>query len=1370
MDQAVAKDRLRRLVVANFFPAFHPSSSGGEQRYYHFYEHLSRRFDVTLVSATYADHQESRVEHSPTFREYRIPKHPESNRLHWQLEMEGIGPECSGYVVALLGALETAYGERLRVLIGDADAVIHESPFTVPYDSGMGSDGIPRIYNSYNVEADLARQMMQGRAGEEAAEFIEDLERHLIAHSELVFATNPEECDTFAQRYGVERSRLHLAPNGFEDETDSAGETDAPRDGRTVVFLGSGHPPNVEALEFIATNVAPANPRLQFEILGGAGKAYAGPVPDNVRLRGFLPAEEKSALLSRCAAAINPLFSGSGTNLKMLDYMAHGAPIVTTKIGARGLEVIDGVHVAIASPEDFAAALGAVVSDPERSRSLGAHSAELAHKRYSWRSIAESVADTLDRFFAARRSAERRPRILSVCDYPVDQASGGGQVRIRQLLTELGKEFDVTLLCLANDPAVAVKRIAPGVSQRAIPKTPAHLAEDRSTSDGEWVSIADLVAARQCLGNPALVEAFKAEIERSELVLFEQCFMAPLLEWVPPSMPVIYSSQNREVELKRELLAQRRDGAALLAEVEAVEHRLVERAEVVVCVSEADAAAFASWNPEAATVVIENGVAIPDAERPERAESGQLGHPLAVFLGSGHPPNARAARFIIAELAPRTPQVIYSIAGSVCDGFHGEELPANVLLLGFLTDDEKASLLRIADMAVNPLFEGGGSSLKVPDFFAAGLPTVSSLIGMRGYPARDGAEYVQADPEHFAEAVLGLCADGELRERIGRNCRHLVERQFDWRILGGKLRRTVRGMLKRDADSKRLLALTYRFGDPPRGGAEVFLSKVLESMAADSDWEITIAATEVGAIHNHLMFSALYEPVQEQSVPSWSERVQFFPADPAPDTLMADCRRLHAVWMAESRVLGRKFADHLPDASLAGGWNYPEAAKEGVSRWASTRAQIKLPPHARRLRIDVYAAANTSVELARDGGAVSRRDASGRTVLEFDLPTGGGLFDLASAPSYQAAGDPRDLGVHVRSISFEGEQGTQAVDLRFELDRLPAAVPLQEWVQALIDVASERDPSDDARFVRVRGPGSSAMRAWLESRIHGFDAVLVQGVPFATSVIGVDAARKAGVPVVVLPHCHIEDRYYHWQAFYDAFRDADRVIAAPDASVVAYFEKIGAKAIALPGGGVTLAEFDQAALDRGRSAFRRAHAAVRPFVLVLGRKADGKNYQDVLDAHARLRAAGHDVDLVMIGPDDDGRPVRGEGVFYLGPQPRDVVIGALAETFCLATMSESESFGIVILEAWLAGAAVVASGRSTAFQELVVDGVNGRLVGDVDALTAAIEGYLTDRDTACRHAARGSEMARGYAWPDTARKIDALLRSATRPADHRELT
>src|SRR5439155_20567896 len=120
-----------------------------------------------------------------------------------------------------------------------------------------------------------------------------------------------------------------------------------------------------------------------------------GPLPPNVHPLGFVPDAEKHHHLAGCTAALNPLFSGAGTNLKMLDYMAAGAPIGATTIGARGLALADGQDVVLAERVDFATRLRDLAAAPERARALGARARRKAFAEYTWAQIAQRVRHAL---------------------------------------------------------------------------------------------------------------------------------------------------------------------------------------------------------------------------------------------------------------------------------------------------------------------------------------------------------------------------------------------------------------------------------------------------------------------------------------------------------------------------------------------------------------------------------------------------------------------------------------------------------------------------------------------------------------------------------------------------------------------------------------------------------------------------------------------------------------------------------------------------------------------------------------------------------------------------------------------------------------
>nr|WP_165583172.1 glycosyltransferase [Dyella soli] len=1337
--------------MINFFPAFTPPSSGGEQRYFYLYKHLSKSFDITLVSATFPNASLETITHSDCFREIRVPKPAEADQIHWQLSSEGIGPECSALAVALAYPFDTQMSRVISEHAVGVDFIIHESPFTVPYDRGMGSDGIPRIYNAYNVEYQLARQIFKGDIGVRATEFVKFLETELIAHCEALLAISDEEADTFEREFGFEASKIFRAPNGFEPNDQDVSYV---RSRNEVLFLGSVHPPNVEALDFIGNILAPALPHITFNVIGSVCKAYLGPQRANLKLLGFVDEAEKTRLLSTCGAAINPLFSGAGTNLKMLDYLAHGAPIVSTTVGARGLPLVDGEHIVVSESDAFAITLSRVLGDAVHADRLSAKGAEFVVESYSWEAIASRVAGDLEGLIRQREARRPRRKILSVCDYSVDRPMGGGQVRISALLRELGREFDVTLLCMTDDLQESSRRIHDGVLQVAIPKSEAHRLAQVEADQGYSVSVADVVSGLQCGGDSRYRGRFLKLLPNADIILFEQCYLAALLDDIPLDVPVVYSSQNIEVDLKRALYAHRDDGERWLAEVERMEAAMFRRSQLLVCVSQSDLDGFGTRMPAIKGMVIENGVRL----RPNFVRSNRSGRnePLAIFLGSSHPPNVRAARYIIEELAPELPQISFALAGSVCDAVAGDRLPSNVLLLGFLEDEEKLAALGMADVAINPLFDGGGSSLKVPDFFAAGLPMVTSAVGVRGYDAVDGVHCVIAGSDTFPASVRSLIGNAEQRQRMSALCRRFAEEELDWELLGGRFRRELRKLIPGQGMA-RMLVLTYRFADPPRGGAETFMLRLLEQLRANASLQIEIASTHVGAIHDHLHFSAVYDhPEDRDGMPDGIGVVHYFPVDEGRSDPFEAARKLHAVWMNESLELGRRLAKRDDRPGLLGGWNHPERAQGRADAmcWASRHAQIRVPNNATRLTIAGVSPQGTQTISVRAHEKELRAiSVHGEFEFTVDLPRASDIVELCSTAVLSEASDPRVLSFIATSLSFGTANEDITIDLGVGMEVRAKEGNVDRWVSDLIEVAEMRDPAIDAIFDQIRGPHSTSRDRWLRKNLPQFDLVLVQGVPFSTAVDGVHASRCHGVPCIVLPHFHMEDRYYHWQSFYEAFRHADAVIAAPSQSKPLFFDKIGANSVVLPGGGLDPADFSADSIFNGVEAFRALHTQRRPFMLVLGRKAGAKNYAMIIEAASRLRQTGRSFDLVMIGPDDDGAPVDASLVTYYGAQPRDVVIGALAEARCLVNMSDSESFGIVLLEAWMAGTPVIARTSCTAFAELVSPEKNGLMANDVATVMEAMARYIDDAELATRHAAQGRQLAESYGWDRLAQRF-----------------
>ncbi len=477
---------------------------------------------------------------------------------------------------------------------------------------------------------------------------------------------------------------------------------------------------------------------------------------------------------------------------------------------------------------------------------------------------------------------------------------------------------------------------------------------------------------------------------------------------------------------------------------------------------------------------------------------------------------------------------------------------------------------------------------------------------------------------------------------------------LDWQRLGARYRDVIDGLTGGDPAAqpepakprparsrKRLLVVTYRFTDPPQGGAEAFLLATLKGVHALGDFDVDVATFAVQGIADHLQFSAHYEAgAQRPDAFEFVRAVHRFAVDPADEAIVtAECASLFELWQREDLGQARMFEGDYEAPTLLGGWFHPERHGERLQRWTGPQAEIFCPRGVSGLTIHGFADGSRTLTLREPQGRTTTVKVRGEFVIELNADaTNGGVCALTVEPAGRVGGDPRRLGVCVTAIAARRGAASIDVPLHADFAAWMRQKDLARWVQSLIDVTNARDMRDDRRFLAVRGPHSRLLDAWLRDHVGDYDVVLAHGVPFSTSVLGATCARQQGVPCVVLPHFHVDDKYYHWREFYEAFRSADRVIAAPRPAKTLFFDRIGARAVTVPGGGVDPAEFENAA-SCGR-AFRALHPSADPFVLVLGRKSGAKNYASIVAAVEAANRAGTRIDLVMIGPDDDGLPSR----------------------------------------------------------------------------------------------------------------------------------
>ena len=764
-------------------------------RYWNLSTRLSEKFDVRMVNPTHPDAVRETVEHTPHCVETRLPK--TSRYLWWHrfLDRTAKFPECSALVTTLAAPSHAELRAEVNRITSDADIVIHSCPFLWQLYP-KARPGQLLVYDSYNVEARMARDMFRGGLwGSWAVRRIKRIEGGLCRAAHLVLACSREDAEGMTELYGIDRSKVIVVPNGVDVNevrpVEDAEAREAIRSrleltpGRPAAFfIGSFHPPNTEAAEFILGRVAPDLPEADFLIAGKVCQSFEGlDVPPNVRMLGLVEEQTKADLFAGTDVALNPMFSGSGTNLKMLEHLAAGQPIVTTPAGARGLDLEHGRHAWILPEERFTRGLKELLADSEQRRILGRQGRELAEQRFSWQVIGRDLAALLE--------MKTGPRILFLNDYPVSAVHSGGCQRLNAVATELAKNvLPITFVTLTT--AQSPRRIvhSPRCEELNIPRSALHRAIDAFLNRRLRLAPDDATAIAFHWLTPAYRRALERETIAPALILLGHPFMVRHARRFQGQTPIFCDSQNAEFALKRQLYPSNLSGKWLRSVVRRGESEALNMAFGSSCVTEDDLLAFVGdlgADPEK-LIVAENGVDCSRLQpvtveyRGKRRRAVGFGsEPVAIFLGSGHPPNADAARFLFEQVAPANPGALFLVVGGVCGWFAGQELPANILLMGMVPDAVKDFLVLTADVALNPVFRGSGTNIKLMEYLSAGLPVVCTPVGARGLPV-GATGVIVSEPKNFGQVLGELLADPGRRREMARGARELAVNQFDWPI------------------------------------------------------------------------------------------------------------------------------------------------------------------------------------------------------------------------------------------------------------------------------------------------------------------------------------------------------------------------------------------------------------------------------------------------------------------------------------------------------------------------------------------------------------------------------------------------------------
>lgn len=391
---------MRVLALALGVPF--PPAGGGLTRTFHLLQALSAAHDVELLAFTYGEPYAP-----PPYPVRVVPVPWQWSALYQQMTSADVvaaraASDHLSYAVDdpwFVSALDpTAMNGEVRAAVARhrPDVVLLEGTPLAQFMPCL-PPGVPCLLDCFDVHSHMARRALatarpdERRALSREAARVLAFERRAVreAHACLVVSAD----DATAARAMLGAMRVHLVPNGV-DTTHFAPANSAPEPG-AILFTGRmNYEPNAEAVLHCAEQVLPLVrrevPHARLHVVGAAPPpAVAALRSDAVVVHGQV--DDMRPYHARAEVVVVPVRRGGGTRLKVLEAAASGKAIVSTPLGVEGLPFVAGHDVLVAdAPEDFAAAVVALLRDEARRHELGRRARQAA-LAFDWSAIGAAL-------------------------------------------------------------------------------------------------------------------------------------------------------------------------------------------------------------------------------------------------------------------------------------------------------------------------------------------------------------------------------------------------------------------------------------------------------------------------------------------------------------------------------------------------------------------------------------------------------------------------------------------------------------------------------------------------------------------------------------------------------------------------------------------------------------------------------------------------------------------------------------------------------------------------------------------------------------------------------------------------------------------
>jgi glycosyltransferase involved in cell wall biosynthesis len=384
---------MKVLFFTYDFP--YPTNSGGKMRSYNLLKYAHHGIDVTLFSFVRKGFEKKHIEQVKEIGVSQVEVFPRRNIKH----MKNLRTLISGNSIFKSLYYDAAVAKRLREVIEKENiTVLHcESLYTAYYLSDVLKDmGIKQIYGSENIEHKLYDEYVTHNVPSLLKPFyrsqvrkVQREEEEAVRLADVTLAVTETEKEYFEK---LSDKKTSVIENGVSLK-DFAFKERKEKKSVSLLFVGNfAYFPNKEAVSYVYNHILKKiqSETLTFTILGKGASQFQDLNDSRIKTVEYI--EDIADAYYEADIFVSPVKIGGGTNFKILEAMATGAPVVTFSARVKDIGAVNGRDVLTGdSPEAFREQVERLMADPKFRGEMAKNARKIIEEKFSWDKIGKNL-------------------------------------------------------------------------------------------------------------------------------------------------------------------------------------------------------------------------------------------------------------------------------------------------------------------------------------------------------------------------------------------------------------------------------------------------------------------------------------------------------------------------------------------------------------------------------------------------------------------------------------------------------------------------------------------------------------------------------------------------------------------------------------------------------------------------------------------------------------------------------------------------------------------------------------------------------------------------------------------------------------------